>query len=306
MVGSVEQIERDLAALQETVAATAEEFYATYKSYLTALGQATRQQLILASYHLCTQAYPEKFLQLSFSDRQKLQQSLRQVAQQAQEHLLQQLHPVGSADGAGLDPIELLPELAALMNAEVSVEATFTEDEATETAASDPPEATSSESTEPPVDEPLTPRVVARWQDRLERSLIVQLRKLSHKANHLLQQAGIVPKELPEMVLEAASEQAGDAIAKTPNLINLLVETVADHGEDEDIPALPASLTQVVTIHLRLSEIEFADGTVSVWRHKIRNLSAQLNALGHQYAKKQREHAIAEAETAWRSSWFED
>lgn len=306
MVGSVEQIERDLAALQATVAATAEEFYATYKSYLTALGQATRQQLILASYHLCTQAYPEKFLQLSFSDRQKLQQSLRQVARQAQDQLLQQLHPVGSADGAGLDPMELLPELAALMNAEVGVETASTEDEPTETATSDGREPVASEPAEPPKDEPLTPRVIARWQDRLERSLGIQLRKLSHKANHLFQHAGIVPKELPDMVLEAASEQVGDAIAKTPNLINLLVETVAEPSEDDDVPALPASLTQVVTIHLRLSEIEFADGTVSVWRHKIRNLSAQLNALGHQYAKKQREHAIAEAETAWRSSWFED
>lgn len=306
MVGSVEQIERDLAALQQTVATTAEEFYVTYKSYLTALGQATRQQLILAGYHLCTQAYPEKFLQLSFSDRQKLQQSLRQVARQAQDQLLQQLHPVGSAAGADLDPMELLPELAALMNAEVNVEAAPTEGKLPETETPDSPEVASSEPAEPPADEPLTPRVIARWQDRLERSLVVQLRKLSHKANYLLQHAGIVPKELPEMVLEAASEQGGDAIAKTPNLINLLVETVTDHHEDEDVPALPASLTQIVTIHLRLSEIEFADGTVSVWRHKIRNLSAQLNALGHQYARKQREHAIAEAETAWRSSWFED
>jgi hypothetical protein len=32
----------------------------------------------------------------------------------------------------------------------------------------------------------------------------------------------------------------------------------------------------------------------------------QLNKLGREYQKRQRELKIAEAEAAWRASWFED
>jgi len=39
MVRSVEQIERDIAALEQMLAGTADEFYSIYSSYLAALGQ---------------------------------------------------------------------------------------------------------------------------------------------------------------------------------------------------------------------------------------------------------------------------
>jgi hypothetical protein len=47
-----------------------------------------RQQLILASYHLCTQGYPEPFLSLPFSARQQLQQAIRKLGQNAAEQLI--------------------------------------------------------------------------------------------------------------------------------------------------------------------------------------------------------------------------
>ena len=75
-----ERIEQDLAALEEALAALTLEYQSTYEGYLTALGQAVRQQLILACYHLCTQAVPESFLKLSFDGRQKMQQSVRRLA----------------------------------------------------------------------------------------------------------------------------------------------------------------------------------------------------------------------------------
>ncbi len=61
MVGSVERIEQELASLDQATRAIADEFYNAYSSYLKVLGQAVRQQLILASYHVCTQGYPEAF-----------------------------------------------------------------------------------------------------------------------------------------------------------------------------------------------------------------------------------------------------
>lgn len=51
------------------------------------MGQALRQQLILASYHLCTQGYPESFLKLSLSQRQKLQKGMRKLAKSADQDM---------------------------------------------------------------------------------------------------------------------------------------------------------------------------------------------------------------------------
>ena len=85
---SVEQIERDLAALEEVGHVLTSEIRSAYASYLTALGRAMRQQMILASYHLCTQGYPKQFLSLSVSQRQQLQQTVRKLSQQASDQLL--------------------------------------------------------------------------------------------------------------------------------------------------------------------------------------------------------------------------
>src|SRR4028119_1447906 len=87
MVRARERIEQDLAALEEALAALTLEYQSTYEGYLTALGQAVRQQLILACYHLCTQAVPESFLKLSFDARQKMQQSVRRLAAASEEKL---------------------------------------------------------------------------------------------------------------------------------------------------------------------------------------------------------------------------
>jgi len=61
-----------------------------------------------------------------------------------------------------------------------------------------------------------------------------------------------------------------------------------------------------MAIHLRLIEIEFADAPLTAIRNRIRSQSAQLRNLGREYQKKQRERAIAEAQSAWRTSWSED
>ncbi len=54
MVRNIEQIEHEMVALEGVVAKIAQEFHHAYSQYLTTLGQAIRQQLIVASYHLCT------------------------------------------------------------------------------------------------------------------------------------------------------------------------------------------------------------------------------------------------------------
>jgi len=148
-----------------------------------------------------------------------------------------------------------------------------------------------------------SPRALAQWQQNLEQVIANTLKTLSRETNRLLQQAGILPKSLPAPVLEAAvnaSEGAAEAMPGPPNLLNLLIET-ENNQESGD-----SSVTHIIAINLRLAEIEFADATVRAGRNQIRNLEGRVRSLGREYLKKQRERAVAEAEAAWRASWFDN
>lgn len=258
MARSVEQIERDIAALEEVCRAIAKELDSAYTSYLTELGQAIRQQLILASYHLCTQGYPEHFLSLSFSQREQLQQAIRKLGKQASDQLI-----------------------------------AYTKSKETEDR---------SQNSSPPSSS--NPMKLAQWQQNLEMAIASTLKTVSSDTNCLLQQAGILPKKLPlSPLLEAAVnslENSAEATAGPPNLLNLLIET-ENQDESKD-----STVTHIIAIYLRLSEVEFTDVRVRAGRNQIRNLLLQLNKLGQEYHKKQRERAVAEAEAAWRASWLEE
>jgi hypothetical protein len=65
-------------------------------------------------------------------------------------------------------------------------------------------------------------------------------------------------------------------------------------------------VTQLVAVNLQLSEIEFSDATVNAWRTNIRELTGRLNAIAQEYHHKLRQRAVAEAESAWRSTWFDE
>jgi len=354
MAGAVERIEQDIAVLEEMVRALAQEFDDTYHRYLTNLGQSVRQQLILASYHICTKGYPERFLKLSFSQRQNLQQSLQKLVQQAQVQLVELIQvaylEVASIDDEDEDEVESdavesdEPEVTETPDSVQTSALEFQspefqtlefqtsefqtlESQPSEVASSEPPlqvpveqltfqaytppDSSPASQEESPITEEQKPTVtidvldspeaVAYWEERIEEGIEEMLQTLSHAANRLLQKASILPDKLPEPVLEVAAKSglATESVSGPPNLLNLLVET-EDEDEDE------SAVTHIIAIQLRLSEIEFGDATLSTWRSKIRSLLARLVQLGRQYQKKQRERAIAEAEDAWRSSWFEE
>ncbi|MCY7322102.1 MAG: hypothetical protein LH660_09985 [Phormidesmis sp. CAN_BIN36] len=304
MVGSVEQTSQQLIALDKQVAEMGEKFHQTYSNYLTALGQAIRQQLILSCYQVCTESYPQQFLQLSLSQRQQFQQSVRDLANQVRPELLAQLQLV---DTANID--------------ESSEEDLGADDEESDEAFDDQvPEADgalegyqnelefllSAPSVSKPV-QPLTPlEALVRWQENLEKAIVKKLQTTSHAANLLLQQSEILPKRLPEPVLKAAAKAGNEnPIAGSANLLKLLVES-ADEKISEQGNSKGASLLHLVAIQLRLSEIEFNDSTAMAWRNKLRDLKKQLQILGRDYQKKYRERAIAQAQDAWRSTWTND
>ncbi len=274
MARAIEQIERELATLSQAVHAIAAELGSAYTSYLTALGQATRQQLILASYQVCTQGHPKQFLSLSVSQRQHLQQAIRKLGKNSAQQLLEQLETeeMGSRGTEGA--------------------------EGAEGAGEEKASAASSLATRP-----TNPIELLHWQHNLEEAIAHTLKTLSLEVNCLFQEAGILPQKLPAPLLEAAttaSETVAEMAVGPPNLMNLLIET-ENPSEAED-----SSMMQLFAIQLRLSEIEFADANVRSARNQIRQLEGKVHLLGREYQKKQRERIIAEAEAAWRSSWFED
>lgn len=293
MARAIERIERELVVLQEAIQAIAKELQSAYANYLTTLGQALRKQLILASYHLCTQGYPENFLKLSLNQRQQLQQSLRKLGQQAAQILLS--HLINDMDAENNEYEQEEENIATSDH--------IAEEEIRSDLSSSSGESSNHSSPQPYVVEISNPIELAKWQQRLEVETQHTLRKVSHEANLILQNAGILPQKLPEPVLEAASaasEGSAEMMPGPPNILNLVLEI-----QDEQDPEAP-SLTQIMTINLRLGEIEFADTTLANNRKQIREILGQLNKLGREYQKKQRERSIAEAEAAWRASWYED
>ena len=309
MPRAVERIEQDLATLEEAIALLRAEFHSTYSQYLKLLGQAVRQQLILASYQVCTQGYPESFLGLSFNQRQKLQQALRQLGGQAQEQLLSHLERSNNiTETKATEAIDTTGQTISelLVNPEPSNESAQEEfcDPFEELEGSDSPaDASEAAQSTNNIKIPLTkPEQLAQWQEQLEEAIAQTLQTISLETNRLLQKSGIIPDKLPAAVLEAAAkvEASTEVTAGSPNLLNLLMESESEEDSED------STLTRILAINLRLSEIEFTDPTLSAGRNQIRKLLGKVSTLQREYHKKQRERAIAQAEAAWRSSWFED
>lgn len=262
---AIERIEQDLAAIEESISILAKEFESAYEIYLTHLGKAARHSLVLASYELCTQSSPEKFLSLSLTRRQQLQQDIRLLSQKVGE------------------------ELTRLIKV---TKETGSDSENAEQIKSSPPRAITN-----PID-------LARWQHHLEEAIADKLKAVSRDTNVLLQSAGILAKKPSEAILEVsdASLEMTDMPPMPPNLADLINEIENDRHPTERREPMTQRKT---VIGLQLIEIELADVTVNSGRNKIRHLLTQLSKLGRQYQKTQGEWAIAAAESAWRASWFE-
>lgn len=362
MARPIERIEQDIVELEKSIGFIAEQLQNAYSSYLEVLAQALGQQLILASYHLCTQGYPESFLKLSLNQRQKLQKAMRKLAKSAAQDMQTLMNDEEQAESTeneleedleeeDLEEEEIeedleeeklafedgdLEEIAQELEIEEEdleeiVEKLEMEDEEDPNIFSEnaspsslPLDAKiaflSAKKGQPPIflSEPdfdqdwknwfspktSNPMELAAWQKNLERAIGYIIKSLSRDGNRLLQKGSILPKKLPPQVLEAAvagAEASSDVMpGGPPNLLNLVVGIQSEEQEE------PENLTQVMALNLRLVEIEFADIKLSSERKQIRNILNQLNKLGREYQKKQREHSIASAEAAWRASWYED
>ncbi len=87
MVKASGQIEKELGLLQRQTEAMSNSLEPLYDSYLKALSEAGKRQLVMAAYHLCTRAYPDRFLALSWEQRNQVQQGLQALSGQIYSQL---------------------------------------------------------------------------------------------------------------------------------------------------------------------------------------------------------------------------
>jgi hypothetical protein len=289
MARAMQQIKQDLATLEETVANFAVELRKLYRKYLEVLSEATRKQLVLASYQICTQVYPESFLELSVGDREKLQEFFKRLGKDFESQLLEFWE--NQVDFDVLDQKE-----EVLLSDEDELEAP----QEIENEGDDNDENDQNNQNENIED-------LVQWCKNIEEGIRQSLEDLSQEANFYLQKNQILPPQIPVKVLEMAMQTDGGNIPvnDSPNLLNLIVETERSHEETAPSAQETANITKVVAINLRLPEIEFSNPMLSIERDRLRRELERLSKMRKHYRHLQKELASAEAEAAWRATWFE-
>jgi hypothetical protein len=335
MSKSIRQIQQELDNLEATISEIAEELQSLYGKYLDTLSQSAKKQLILASYQICTQVYPESFLKLSFSQREKLQQKLIDLGSEIQPLLLKSPEP--ESDRSEQQELKLLAEIMSNLPMAAPPVISETDEEKSELAipeelenadelseqlalardslivAAEEREETNSEfpasnPAESPRDRELDltkPEDLVLWHRRIEKTISKTLDQISKQANKYLQEAKIIPSRLPAKIMEVAiqSEDSGNnnglKPVHLPNILHLAIETEKSSKKQS------STVAHISLLRLRLSEIEFADTMLNAQRSQIHTLLKRLSKLRQQYRDTQKEYTKAEAEAAWRSSWYE-
>jgi hypothetical protein len=291
MAKPIEQVEQDLHQLRTSSREIGRELTAAYRSYFGCFAPTLKQQSIQGCYHLCTNFYPEAFLKINYDRRAQLLKMLQRVISNAIADLSVHIESPSQTSTSN-DDDEPTGELTAMPAI--------------------------------PIDWFETPSSLSTWQRNLEEELNHSLKEISYKLNVLLQQAQIMPPNIPKPILEANPEadRQGGNTANIPNLLSVLIgqngdrqeEDRDDEDEEDALDAAmenliqrrdPATIIQIHSLYLRLTEIEFSNVTVLTLRKNISQLTNKVKILNREYTHKQQELKIAEAEAAWRNSWFE-
>ncbi|MBD2580092.1 hypothetical protein [Oscillatoria sp. FACHB-1406] len=147
------------------------------------------------------------------------------------------------------------------------------------------------------------PARLLRLMQRRDRAAQQVLQTIAARANTTLRDAAILPERSLPRGLEIAiqGEEATIALEDLPNFLQPPEDDAEETNSDTEVSIIPA-----VGIRLQLSELEFSDPGLGVERNKIRQMLSSLKQLSKQYQQHERELAIAQAELAWRASWYED
>jgi hypothetical protein len=344
MAQSIEQINQALRTLEAQANELGERLYSNYQGYRAAVGQTAMQQLVMACFTLCTEAYPEEFLALEVYQRNQLQGKIRQFAKQLQTDLIEKLpHPQAEIPEPpsleALVPVLTTPDRSLLPQAEAgqeiidSINDELDDDEDDKRSRLDAESLNLEEELRAllsleallpksaKANRPKTPiEKLMIWQESVEGTTQDLMRQTSKTLNLEFQKSGLMPAQIPAPILEAAAyTDGGDPFGKTPHLLRMVLEAREVHRDDGSKPDAkrrrredgkrsnkPPTIVPIVAVQLRLSELEFNDTGVISWRNQIRDLTKQLKTIAKEYQKKQKEQAVANARLAWQSTWTND
>ncbi len=298
----IEKIEQELVKLEGAIAQISQQLLAVYSPYLKLLGKTIQRQLIMAVYQVCTDVYPENFLQLSLNQRINLQTKIKHVSQGIMGQLLTPL-----------------ADLENIISSSNSVD---------KISDADPEKIEKLEKTEklPKI------RQLVNWQRQTDIEVGQLLQQGSKEVNNFLHQVGLLAQQLPIALLEAAAKVESlntAAVISRPNTLNLLVETedITESEVEEILQNITQSISQNITqsishnislkestkeplrltaIYLRLGDLEFNEPELGNISNNVRALVTKLYALDREYHKQSKHYQIAQAQAAWRSSWTED
>jgi hypothetical protein len=337
MTKSIQQVKQNLEILKSQVAETATELEELHSSYLELLSHSLKQQLILACYQICTQLYPQSFIDLSLSAKQDLQQNLRNFSLELKSQLAEiiaqkELEPEPPELSLMSELIKKLPKPKQRREDAENRDNTLTENDLelikAEIAsienienledikliainASSEEEDESENPTEADLREQVNfekPEHLILWHQQIERGIKNTLDETSRKVNQLLQKSKIIPDRLPNQVVDVAMQAEGGKGMRNnsqppqiPHVMNLSIESDKSKKSKSGKKFLQISL-----LRLRLAEVEFSDHLLNAKRGQIRNLMSKVKKLDGQYQAIQQELAVIEAQAAWRSSWYED
>lgn len=284
MTKSIKQLREQLELLQQKVRDLSGELEQSYGQYFQYLGDSVGKQLVLASYQICTQKYPESFLKLTLNNRHELQQKMKSFKSLFNRELATYILNINYYNQEILNKFS---QIILKNEPELEVEKLI-EDHSKIT------------NNEP--ENNLNPDSLIQFHQQIDYGIEQILQNISQMANRYLQQESILPKQLPPKILDMAlqAEESASMTSSAPNLLSLIIEKEQDREAEE------RDITSITAICMRLSEIEFADPNLGVHRNQIRSILLKIEQTREKYHHIQKQYAMAEAEAAWRSSWSED
>ncbi|MBP0018249.1 MAG: hypothetical protein J7647_11975 [Cyanobacteria bacterium SBLK] len=87
MARALPKIEQELKTLSEQAEEVKQELHDRYVRYLEILGRSLKKHLPMVTYYICTQTYPDLFLNLSVRERQELQEKIREICNDGTKEL---------------------------------------------------------------------------------------------------------------------------------------------------------------------------------------------------------------------------
>jgi hypothetical protein len=87
MGATIEQLHQEMGQLRKTTSEVGLELRQILTEYFAVLARSLQRQVVMSSFYLCTEVYPEAFLERSAFERETLQQSIRKVSREMTDGL---------------------------------------------------------------------------------------------------------------------------------------------------------------------------------------------------------------------------